>query len=101
MRDWSELPVDVLSVVLAKLGAVEILMGGGLVCHSWLEAAKLPETWRCVDMAHHEFAASWMNRDFARAMAKVAVDRSDGRLEVFEAAKFVDDALLNYIGPRY
>uniref|UniRef100_A0A0D9X7V5 F-box domain-containing protein n=1 Tax=Leersia perrieri TaxID=77586 RepID=A0A0D9X7V5_9ORYZ len=96
MRDWSELPPDVLSLVFAELGAVEVLLGAGLVCRSWLHAAKhLPHLWRRVDMARHEVV---MGRGFLCAMAKVAVDRSDGQLEVFEGRYFVDDELLDYIG---
>lgn len=41
-----------------------------------------------------------MNSDVMCAMAKVAVDRSDGLLEVFEGKGFVNDQLLQYIGDR-
>jgi|UniRef100_A0A0E0EIV6 hypothetical protein len=49
-RDWSELPLDALSVVFANLHAVDLLMGAGRLCSSWLHAAKLPHLWRCIDM---------------------------------------------------
>ncbi|CAO2187306.1 unnamed protein product [Urochloa humidicola] len=98
-RDWSELPVDALSSVFAKLGAVEILMGASLVCRSWLHAAGMPELWRSVDMASHKFVEV-LDSDALSAMAKVAVDRSGGQLELFAGKRFVNDELLKYIGDR-
>ncbi|KQJ95480.1 hypothetical protein BRADI_3g17432v3 [Brachypodium distachyon] len=80
VRDWSELPLDALSLVLGKLGAVEILMGAGLV-DSWLDAAKLPELWRCVEMVGRRRTAPEIHKDALCAMAKVGVDRSRRRLE--------------------
>ena len=99
-RDWSELPMDAFSVIFAKLGAIELLMGAGLVCHSWLHAAKLPHLWQCVEMVHHE-ALSLKEPIVMSEMARAAVDRSDGRLEAFEGQWFVNDGLLNYIRDRY
>lgn len=99
-RDWSELPLDALMLVFARLGPVEILMGSGLVCRSWLQAAKEPELWRSVDMANHRVVEE-MKGDVLYAMAKLAVDRSMGQLEVFLGKYFVTDELLKYVGARY
>ncbi|KAF8662517.1 hypothetical protein HU200_056112 [Digitaria exilis] len=102
-RNWSELPRDAIASVFAKLGAVEILMGAGLVCHSWLDAAMVPYLWRSIDMASpntvvvKEKCGSG-HEDVLRAMAKKAVDRSAGQLEVFIGEYFVDVALFKYIG---
>ncbi|XP_020168937.1 F-box protein SKIP19-like [Aegilops tauschii subsp. strangulata] len=116
-RDWSELPLDVLTSVFAGLGAVEVLMGAGFVCHSWLEAAKAPVLWRKVDMGRGPRDKEVVEKkggidsddpnhlsksaQVMCAMAKVAVDRSDGKLQVFVGANFVTDEILNYIGARY
>ncbi|KAF7073407.1 hypothetical protein CFC21_078400 [Triticum aestivum] len=129
VRDWSELPLDALTLVFKGLDAVDLLMGAGLVCHSWLEAAKAPELWRKVDTGRGPRDKEVMEKNrgvdldhsnrgvgFAIripgknnlskstqvmcAMAKVAVDRSDGKMEVFVGSNFVTDEILNYIGAR-
>jgi hypothetical protein len=98
-RDWSLLPLDALSSVFVRVGAVDILMGAGLVCRSWLQAAKVPDVWRVVDMESHH--AVFEKRHFVlRAMAKAAVDRSDGQLRIFAGKEFVTDELIRYIVER-
>lgn len=95
-RDWSELPLAALASVIGKLGALDILMVASLVCHTWLEAAKVPELWRSVLMVNPK-----INLDALCAMAKVAVDRSAGQLKYFAGEQFVTDELLKYIADRY
>ncbi|RLN03606.1 diacylglycerol kinase 5-like [Panicum miliaceum] len=103
-RNWSELPLDALALVFTKLGVVEVLMGAGLVCHSWLDTAKVPSLWRYLDMGHNnvvEVKRRSGGRDVLGAMAKEAVDRAGGQLEVFLGEEFVDDDLLKYMGAGF
>ncbi|KAF8775011.1 hypothetical protein HU200_005060 [Digitaria exilis] len=73
------------------------LVGAGLVCRSWLEAAKVPELWRSVFI----IGQPEMDDDVMCAMAKVAVDRYGGQLEKFVGKDFGTDEILKYIGDRY
>ncbi|XP_044430145.1 uncharacterized protein [Triticum aestivum] len=65
------MPLDALACVFAKLGAVELLMGAGLVCCSWLHASKSPELWRAVVMSHPPDTPEGTEA-FLRAIAKVS-----------------------------
>lgn len=98
-RDWSELPLGAIHSVFSKLGVVDLLMGAGLVCHSWLEAAKQPDLWLSVHTRHHHKVVNMCAGDLWE-MLKAAVDRSDGRMEVFVGDWFLTDNLLKYIGDR-
>ncbi|XP_051205586.1 F-box protein SKIP19-like [Lolium perenne] len=97
-QDWSLLPLDLLSAVFIRLGLVEVLRGAGIVCRSWLDAAKVPDLWRVVDMENH--IISFEDLDVWRARAKAAVDRSDGQLRVFAGRRFVNAELMQYIVER-
>ncbi|KAM0927983.1 hypothetical protein ACQ4PT_002195 [Festuca glaucescens] len=101
-RDWSLLPLDVLASVFVRLSAVDVLRGAGLVCRSWLQAAKVPDVWRVVDMGYHNIMFKYDEKEHADlcAMAKAAVDRSDGQLREFAGRSFVTDELMQYIVER-
>jgi hypothetical protein len=70
--DWAALPLDVLASIFAKLSVDDVLSCAGLVCHPWFEAAKVPDLWRSIDMAHitsTDFTARWQSSPSTTLMA--------------------------------
>ena len=98
-RDWSLLPLDVISSIFVSLGAVVVLTGAGLVCRSWLEAARLPDVWRVVEIDIHGMLLP-KKLVALHAMAKTAVERSDGQLRVFAGEHVITDDLMKFIVER-
>ncbi|KQJ94521.1 putative F-box/LRR-repeat protein 23 [Brachypodium distachyon] len=97
-RDWSEMPSDALSAVLAKLDVADLLTGAGLVCRAWRRLTATDSTlWRRVDMSHH---GDLLETEEAEAMARAAIDRAAGTVEAFWADSFVTDGLLRYLSDR-
>ncbi|KAK1660981.1 hypothetical protein QYE76_049140 [Lolium multiflorum] len=92
--------LDVLSFVFVRVGAVDVLMGAGLVCRSWLQAAKVPDVWRVMDFESREHILLAKNFCIVHRMIRAAIDRSDGQLQVFAGRLFVSVELVKYIVER-
>ncbi|KAK9267231.1 hypothetical protein L1049_009653 [Liquidambar formosana] len=95
-RNWLELPPEVTSMILLKLGAVEILNSAQKVCSSWRKICKDPTMWRTIDMRNLGDLGDY---DLER-MAQHAVDRSCGQLVEINVEDFGTDDLLKYITDR-
>ncbi|CAE6137812.1 unnamed protein product [Arabidopsis arenosa] len=48
--NWTELPPELTSAILHRLGAIEILENAQKVCRSWRRVCKDPSMWRKIDM---------------------------------------------------
>ncbi|KAJ4805881.1 F-box protein SKIP19 [Rhynchospora pubera] len=84
---------------MGKRGTMEVLRVAGSVCRSWRKVAtQEPVLWRRIDMSSHDYYRS----DAFKLVdpARLAIDRSGGRLEEFAAAYFADDYLLRYLCDR-
>lgn len=98
-RNWLELPAEVMSMILLKLGAIEILTSAQNVCSSWRKICKDPLMWRVIDM-HNSGDSYDMDHDL-EIMCRHAVDRSCGQLIDINIEYFGTDELLQYITRRY
>ncbi|KFK33579.1 hypothetical protein AALP_AA5G032200 [Arabis alpina] len=91
--NWSELPQELMSSILVRLGAVEILENAQKVCKAWQRVCKDPWMWRKIDMRILVPHAS-------REMCHNLVDRSKGGLVEINIGDFGSDSLLTYIAYR-
>ncbi|CAG7881694.1 unnamed protein product [Brassica rapa] len=91
-RNWSELPSELTSSILQRLGPIEVLEKAQKVCMSWRSVSKDPAMWRKIVM--HNVEDLRYNLDI---MCRHAVDRSQGGLVEIEIWDFGTDSLVNYI----
>ncbi|KAL1188343.1 F-box protein SKIP19 [Cardamine amara subsp. amara] len=94
-RNWAELPPELISSILHRLGAIEILENAQKVCISWRRVCKEPSMWRKIEMVNLPIC----DYDYV-SMCRHAVDRSQGGLVEIEIWEFGSDYLLNYIADR-
>ena len=94
--NWSELPSELTSSILQRLGAIEILGNAQKVCTSWRRVCKDPSMWLKIVM--HDLGES-MEFDL-EIMCRHAVDRSQRGLVEINIWHFATDSLLNHIAER-
>ncbi|RZC66155.1 hypothetical protein C5167_009843 [Papaver somniferum] len=99
IRNWAELPHDVLAHIFLKLGAVDILFRAQSVCSMWRKVSKEPLLFRSVDMRNRWDLFDDEFYDMEK-MAREAVDRSYGQLVKFSMEHFGTDELLEYVADK-
>ncbi|VVB07866.1 unnamed protein product [Arabis nemorensis] len=98
-RDWADIPPELTSSILLRLGTIEIVENAQKVCKSWRRVCKDPSMWKKIDM-HNLGDLGSMNYDL-EIMCRHAVDRSQGGLIKIDVWYFGTDHLLNYIAERF
>ncbi|XP_056158631.1 F-box protein SKIP19-like [Syzygium oleosum] len=97
-HNWLDLPREIATTILLKLGAVEILTTAQKVCTSWRSICADPAMWRSIDM-RNAGDLSGMDHDLV-AMCRHAVDRSHGGCVDINIEYFGTDELLKYTTDR-
>ncbi|XP_010244531.1 PREDICTED: F-box protein SKIP19 [Nelumbo nucifera] len=96
VRNWLDLPGDVLSLVFSKLGVFDVLFNVQNVCSSWRKFCKEPLVWLAIDLRY-----PWPDMDIdLEKVARHAIDRSCGQLVEFSVDYICTDELLRYITER-
>ncbi|KAM1138481.1 hypothetical protein COP1_036412 [Malus domestica] len=98
-RNWTELPDEITSSILSRLGAIEILESAQKVCMKWRIVFKDPLMWRTIDMRNDGDFDDELPYDVEK-MCRHAVDRSRGGLVDINIEYFGTDDLLRYIALR-
>ncbi|XP_010431403.1 PREDICTED: putative F-box/LRR-repeat protein 21 [Camelina sativa] len=97
-RNWTELPSEVTSLILLRLGAVEILENAQKVCKPWRHICKDPSMWQKIDM--RDLGNRRLKDLDFDTLCRHAVDLSQGGLLEINLEYFSSDSLLAYIADR-
>ncbi|KAI3807533.1 hypothetical protein L1987_23463 [Smallanthus sonchifolius] len=97
VRNWLELPSDLMVNILQRVGVVDILENAQKVCTSWREICKDPAMWRVI---HLDRFSDPRGRAVFREMCKHAVDRSQGQLVDLTMVGFCNYEILQYVADR-
>lgn len=104
-HNWIELPPELTSSILARLGSFD-LINARKVCKMWERICSDPAMWQVVDIRYSDNFYSLYNgivSDYDSKMEEVtkeAVDLSHGQLIDFTIERFGSDDLLRYVSDR-
>ncbi|XP_015158497.1 F-box protein SKIP19-like isoform X2 [Solanum tuberosum] len=96
---WVELPPDITSSILQKVGPIEMLKSADKVCSTWRRLCHEPAMWRVVKM-QNAGADFWDREDDLEKICGRAVECSNGELVDLSLEYFGSDKLLSYIAER-
>ncbi|KAG2260656.1 hypothetical protein Bca4012_008659 [Brassica carinata] len=91
--NWAELPPELTSSILHRLGAIEVVETAQKVCRSWRRVCKDPSMWRRIDMRN----LGDLGDTYYEKLCRHAVDLSRGELVEINLCHFATDSLLSYI----
>ncbi|XP_057432137.1 putative F-box/LRR-repeat protein 23 [Lotus japonicus] len=94
--NWLELPKELTTNILQRLGVAEIVTSASQVCSLWWNICKDPLMWRTIDMSED---SNHPNYKF-EMICRNAIDRSCGHLEDISIGRFATNDLLKYIADR-
>ncbi|XP_010455875.2 PREDICTED: F-box protein SKIP19-like [Camelina sativa] len=97
-RDWTELPSDLTSLILLRVGAVEILENAQKVCKPWRRICENPSMWQKINM--RDLGNRRLKDLDFDILCRHAVDLSQGGLLEINLDFFSSDSLLAYIADR-
>ncbi|KAK4440210.1 putative F-box/LRR-repeat protein 23 [Sesamum alatum] len=95
---WLELPREMTTTIIQKLGAVEILTTAEKVCTYWRSLCQESSMWESIDMRIE--GNIWEVPYDLEKLCRYAVDRSQGQLKDINIEYFGSDELLLYISQR-
>lgn len=99
--NWLQMPHELMTMILQRLEAVEILNNAQKVCTTWRRICKDPSMWKVINML--ESVVSWdPESDYdLENLTKQAVHRSCGELIDINLECFCTDDLLDHISQSY
>ncbi|MCD7460167.1 hypothetical protein HAX54_042976 [Datura stramonium] len=95
---WDELPAEITTDILQRLGTIDIVESAQRVCSSWWKVCHDPAMWHVIHLKY-EPATDRMSRVLEK-ICRIAVDRSQGQLLELSIHNFGSRDLLNYIAER-
>ena len=106
-QNWAELPPELTTSILTRVGSVDLLLSARKVCKTWRKICSGPDVWKVVDIRYSEIFYKLFNElgfDYVSKMeelVKQVVNLSSGQMIDFTIESFGSDNMLRYISDRY
>ncbi|KAF5187515.1 F-box protein skip19 [Thalictrum thalictroides] len=101
VRNWLDLPREIMILIFMKLGQVDIILIAQNVCSSWRKLANEPQLYRTITVQYQDFLRYFDFKPLSSGkfamLFKEAFRRSCGQLVGISCETLLDQDLLNYV----